>query len=359
MKRLYSIAFILACSSISYAQVASRLINSQAINPADSAVLNVLTVDTIPGLMNRITPVRTRSLRFDTKQVRGLKDSVALFTSGLYRPINYVPTSGQITTALGFTPYNSTNPNGYISSVPAQSFGSLTGRPTTLSGYGIVDAYPLSGNPSGFLTSFTETDPQFDTKFATKNTGGLTEGSNLYYTATRFNAAFSGKSTTDLLEGTNLYWTSARFNTAFSGKNTDGLAEGATNLYYSNTRARAAISLTTTGTGAATYNNTTGALNIPTPATAKRIVTYSGTSDANGAYSATFSPAFSVAPNIQANITNQSATNQFLRVTSVTTTGFTVNVFQRASLTVLGLELIAASVTNVSGAAIDVLVVEK
>lgn len=53
--------------------------------------------------------------------------------------------------------YPASNPNGYITSVPAQSFASLTGKPTTLSGYGITDAYPLTGNPSGFLT--TETDP--------------------------------------------------------------------------------------------------------------------------------------------------------------------------------------------------------
>lgn len=89
---------------------------------------------------------------------------------------------------------------------------------------------------------------------------GLT---NLYWTSTRFNTAFSGKTTTDLTEGTNLYYTAARFNTAFSGKTTTDLTEG-TNLYYTNTRARQAISLTTTGTsGAATYDNTTGILNIP------------------------------------------------------------------------------------------------
>jgi predicted heme/steroid binding protein len=89
---------------------------------------------------------------------------------------------------------------------------------------------------------------------------GLT---NLYWTSTRFNTAFSGKTTTDLTEGTNLYYTAARFNTAFSGKTTTDLTEG-TNLYYTNTRARQAISLTTTGTsGAATYDNSTGVLNIP------------------------------------------------------------------------------------------------
>ncbi len=82
-----------------------------------------------------------------------LTSSVAALT---YQPIgSYLTgiTSSNVTTALGFTPYNSSNPAGYISSVPAQSFTSLTGKPTTLSGYGITDAYPLTGNPSNFLTS--------------------------------------------------------------------------------------------------------------------------------------------------------------------------------------------------------------
>jgi hypothetical protein len=35
------------------------------------------------------------------------------------------------------------------------TFASLTSKPTTLAGYGIIDAYPLTGNPSGFLTSLT------------------------------------------------------------------------------------------------------------------------------------------------------------------------------------------------------------
>jgi len=125
-----------------------------------------------------------------------------------------------------------------ITFVPAQSFASLTGKPTTLSGYGITDAYPLSGNPSNFV--ITEVDPTFNTKFSAKSTSDLTEGSNLYYTASRFNTAFSGKSTTDLAEGSNLYFTNAR--------------------------SRSAISLTTTGNGAATYNSSTGVLNVPVDA---------------------------------------------------------------------------------------------
>lgn len=46
--------------------------------------------------------------------------------------------------------------------------------------------------------------------------------------------------------------------------NTDQVTEGTSNLYFTNARSRSSISLTTTGTsGAATYNSTTGVLNIP------------------------------------------------------------------------------------------------
>lgn len=40
-------------------------------------------------------------------------------------------------------------------------FSTNTNKPTTLSGYGITDGYPLSGNPSGFLSSLPNTYPQW------------------------------------------------------------------------------------------------------------------------------------------------------------------------------------------------------
>lgn len=56
------------------------------------------------------------------------------------------------------------------------------------------------------------------------------------------------------------YW---RGDKSWQTLNTTAVPEG-TNLYYTDSRARSSISLTTTGTsGAATYNNTTGALNVP------------------------------------------------------------------------------------------------
>jgi hypothetical protein len=99
------------------------------------------------------------------------------------------------------------------------------------------------------------------------------------------------------------------------------------------------------------YTDLTNKPKIPVP--------YSGTSNASGVYTVTFAQAYSVAPNIQANIVNQSATNQFIRITSISTTGFTVNVFQRNSINLLGTDVLLFSTANVSGASVDVLITEK
>jgi hypothetical protein len=148
---------------------------------------------------------------------------------------------------------------GYLTSVPAQSFASLTGKPTTIAGYGITDAfdgdynnlsnkptipsayansdvdahlnqsnptagYVLSWNGSDYAwidnTGYTSFNTDFDTRLATKSTTNLTEGTNLYYTDARADARvnlqtganldLSSKSTTNLTEGTNLYYTDAR-----------------------------------------------------------------------------------------------------------------------------------------------------
>lgn len=109
------------------------------------------------------------------------------------------------------------------------------------------------------------TDARFDTRLATKSTSNLAEGSNLYYTQGRFDSAFSAKKTDNLSEGiTNFYYTSNRFNADFNSKNTDSLPEGISNVYFTAARSRNALTLTTVGSGgAATYNSTTGVLNIP------------------------------------------------------------------------------------------------
>lgn len=58
------------------------------------------------------------------------------------------------------SPYITVDASGNLTSANL-TYDALQGKPTTLSGYGITDAYPLTGNPSGFLTSYTETDPVY------------------------------------------------------------------------------------------------------------------------------------------------------------------------------------------------------
>jgi len=109
------------------------------------------------------------------------------------------------------------------------------------------------------------TNARFDTRLGLKTTSDLSEGSNLYYTDERFDTRFGTKTTDNLTEGsTKLYYSSSRFNADFNNKNTDNLPEGSTNLFWTPSRSRNALTLLTVGTsGLATYNSTTGQLNIP------------------------------------------------------------------------------------------------
>jgi hypothetical protein len=174
-------------------------------------------------------------------------------------------------------------------------------------------ANTLTGNFTGTTSVVAEgsnlyyTQGRFDSAFAAKTTTNLTEGANLYFTTARgdanFATNFATKTTTNLPEGTNLYFTNVRARTALSVTggtgisydNTTGvfnlaaipnasltnssitingqatalgssvtltttnIAEG-TNLYFTNVRARTALSVTaSTGLD---YNNTTGVFGL-------------------------------------------------------------------------------------------------
>jgi len=119
-----------------------------------------------------------------------------------------------------------------------------------------------------------------------------------------------------------------------------------------------ALALSNTGVTAGVYGLVT--VNAKGLVTAgKRQELYSGTTNAAGTYTVVFGTPYSVAPNIQANIVNQSNVNQSIRITNISTTGFTVNVYQRNSVNLLGIEVLLAATVNVTGAAVDVIVTEK
>ncbi len=126
------------------------------------------------------TPTRLKDSMAVARTLISTKQNTIGYTPyNATNPNNYISsiTSQNVTTALGFTPYNATNPSGYISAVPAQTFASLTGKPTTLLGYGITDAYPLAGNPSNFLTAVpAQTFASLTSKPTTLNGYGITDG---------------------------------------------------------------------------------------------------------------------------------------------------------------------------------------
>lgn len=94
-----------------------------------------------------------------------------------------------------------------------------------------------------------------------------------------------------------------------------------------------------------------------------RSLVYMGTTNAQGDYTVTL-PEPMNAPYICPTLYPSTAPERFIRLTSITrnaqgkTTGFTVRVEQRAALTVLGLQLLAAAVTNVANANVSVIVVD-
>ncbi len=91
----------------------------------------------------------------------------------------------------------------------------------------------LTGASNGTLPFATGTNTYSSTSL----------GTGLSYSGGAINVSLSPFTTSSLAEGSNLYYTASRFNSAFAAKTTDALPEGATNLYYTDVRADARITL--------------------------------------------------------------------------------------------------------------------
>lgn len=401
MKKLLLLGVLLFSTQI-YSQFADRV--TAAVFPAvnDASPTYLLGLKITP--LNQFKVIPASSITWNTSQINGFNLAVTTIGDTRYPVSNgtnleYIAGDGtKITFPTNLSTF--TNGPGYLTSEIDPTIPSYS---KSLTGFSVIKTdtdllyYPLVGNPSGFLTSFIETDPHFNTKFATKTTDNLVEGSsNLYYTTSRFDTRFASKSTSDLIEGINLYYTTTRFNTDFTGRTTTNLTEGS-NLYYTDTRARNALSLTTTGqTGVSTYS--AGVFNIPnytvtagtgisvssnvitntapdqtivltgsngittsgtypnfTIAKTKKQETLTANTNASGIATFTFVNTYSVAPNIQYQMGFGATVKETIVPNSApTTTGATYLVQVRND--VLGL---LPTYSNVSGREVNILITEK
>ena len=91
------------------------------------------------------------------------------------------------------------------------------------------------------------------------------------------------------------------------------------------------------------------------PGPSRRIETYSGSTNASGIYTVTYATAFPSVPHVDLSYPGAS-TEQFVRLVSSTTTGFTAHAYARGGLTVLSVTLLALATTNVNGATIRAVV---
>lgn len=193
-----------------------------------------------------------------------------------------------IATALGFTPYNATNPNNYIaltelsSSATGLTYTNTTGVFSLTAGYAI----PTTASATNWDTAYTNRITSLTT---TGSSGSATLVSNVLNIPT-YTLSGLGGITASFLSGTS----------GISYNSTTGVIS--TSLtQYTDALARASVSLTTTGTsGASTYNSTTGVLNIPNYGSALSgyLPLTGGTlTGALGGTSATFSDTISITAN--------------------------------------------------------------
>lgn len=198
----------------------------------------------------------------------------------------------------------------------------ILNKPTTLSGYGITNAYPLTGNPSGFLTSIPAQSFSSLTGKPTTLAGyGITDSQS-----SLSGTGFVKISGTTISYDNNTYLTSE----------VDGSITNEIELPSQS--GNAGRTLSTNGSSVSW---------------GKRQESYSGTSNGSGNYTVTFGTAYSVAPNIVIGLKGSTNEQGYDSVT-ISTTGFTIHIYQRTYA--LGL---AQTPTNVSGATIDVLITEK
>ena len=147
--------------------------------------------------------------------------------------------------------------NGYLSSI---DFNTFNDKQDALSGSGIVNS--TEGTISYIDDNSANWNDAYENTITSAEVTGTTT-KTLTLTQRDLGTITASWSDYDTAPVTSVFGRTGAVVAQSGDYTTTQVTEG-TNLYYLDSRARAAISLTTTGTsGAATYNSTTGVLNIP------------------------------------------------------------------------------------------------
>jgi len=116
----------------------------------------------------------------------------------------------------------------------------------------------LSEGSSNLYHTSARADARFDSKMAAADTGDLAEGSNLYHTTERVQDIAGAMFTGNSESGITATYQDADGTIDLAVSNTDSIAEGSTNQYFTNARARSAISVS----GDLAYNSSTGVISF-------------------------------------------------------------------------------------------------
>lgn len=92
-------------------------------------------------------------------------------------------------------------------------------------------------------------------------------------------------------------------------------------------------------------------------ASGKRPEVFTGTTNGSGLFSGTFSAPYSEVPALSLERQPTADSAVFLRVTALSVSGFTIIAERRATLSVLGLDVLAASLTAAASVAVSVIAV--
>jgi hypothetical protein len=181
---------------------------SIAVAGTDYALPNANTTGTASTITGSITESQVTGLVTDlsnkqatlggTGFVRSTAGVISYDTNTYLTSVpaqSFASLTGKPTTlgGYGITDFNSLGDARWSLLAHTHTFASLTAIPTTLAGYGITDAYPLTGNPSAFLTA-SGTATNFSGVLAGEVTG--TQGATVVG-----NSAVTGKVLTGFTSG--------------------------------------------------------------------------------------------------------------------------------------------------------------